>query len=119
MTAVRIAFGGMAGTPKRARAVEAALIGKIWSEETVMAARPAFDEEDYQPLTDWRASAAYRALTAKNLLLRFFLETTGAASQLSSASRRRNDGPRRQGRLGARRKDDLTRWTPPPSRNGG
>ena len=81
VTAVRIAFGGMAGTPKRARAVEAALIGKIWSEETVMAARPAFDE-DYQPLTDWRASAAYRALTAKNLLLRFFLETTGAASQL-------------------------------------
>jgi xanthine dehydrogenase small subunit len=81
VTAARIAFGGMAGTPKRATAVEDALIGKPWTEETIEAARPAFDQ-DYQPLTDWRATSAYRALTAKNLLLRFYLETSGAPAEL-------------------------------------
>lgn len=73
-----IAFGGMAATPKRARAVEAALTGQPWIVETIAAALPAF-ETDYQPLTDWRASAEYRMLAAKNLLRRFFLETTGAS----------------------------------------
>jgi xanthine dehydrogenase small subunit len=78
---VRIAFGGMAGTPKRARAVENELIGRPWSEETIEAARDAFDA-DFQPLSDWRATAAYRQLTAKNLLTRFYLETTGAPAEL-------------------------------------
>ncbi|TCL74652.1 xanthine dehydrogenase small subunit [Rhizobium sp. BK251] len=78
---VRIAFGGMAGTPKRARTVEVKLLGKPWTEATVEAARPAFDA-DFQPLTDWRATAGYRQLTAKNLLLRFYLETAGAPQEL-------------------------------------
>ena len=72
----RIAFGGMAATPKRAKAVEAALVGKAWTRETVEAAMAAFGE-DYQPITDMRASADYRLLAARNLLLRFFLETQG------------------------------------------
>ena len=78
---IRIAFGGMAGTPKRARSVEAELIGKPWTEATVTAARDAFDS-DYTPLSDWRASAEYRQLTAKNLLIRFYLETAGAPQEL-------------------------------------
>lgn len=78
---IRIAFGGMAATPKRAANVEQALIGRPWRWETIAAAREAFDQ-DYQPLTDWRASAQYRSLTAKNLLIRFFLETAGAPAQL-------------------------------------
>ncbi|MFN7010575.1 MAG: xanthine dehydrogenase small subunit [Allorhizobium sp.] len=78
---IRIAFGGMAATPKRAHAVEAALLGKPWSEATIAAARDAFDQ-DYKPLTDWRATAEYRQLTAKNLLTRFYLETTGAPQEL-------------------------------------
>lgn len=73
-----IAYGGMAATPKRARAVEAALVGKPWSMEAVEAALPAY-EADYQPLTDWRASADYRMLAARNLLVRFYLETSGEA----------------------------------------
>jgi len=77
----RIAFGGMAATPKRARAVEAALVGKPWTIETVEAALPAF-AEDYQPITDMRASAAYRLLAAQNLLKRFFLETRGQGERL-------------------------------------
>jgi xanthine dehydrogenase small subunit len=81
VTSARIAFGGMAGTPKRAANVEAALIGRLWNEETVKAAQIAF-EQDYQPLTDWRATAAYRMLAAKNLLMRFFLETSGEKAEL-------------------------------------
>ncbi len=81
VSAIRIAFGGMAATPKRARAVEAALLGQPWTEATVRAAQAAFDT-DYQPLTDWRATAAYRQLTAKNLLTRFLLESTGEAQEL-------------------------------------
>ncbi|MBB3390273.1 xanthine dehydrogenase small subunit [Rhizobium sp. BK275] len=81
VTDIRIAFGGMAATPKRARSVEAELIGKPWSEATVEAARLAFDA-DFQPLTDWRATSEYRQLTAKNLLTRFYLETVGAPAEL-------------------------------------
>lgn len=78
---IRIAFGGMAATPKRARHVEKALLGHVWSWSTVSAVRDLFDE-DYKPLSDWRASAQYRSLTAKNLLTRFFLETAGAGQEL-------------------------------------
>ena len=78
---VRIAFGGMAATPKRAKAVEAALVGKPWTMETVEAALPAF-AEDYQPISDMRASAEYRLLAAQNLLKRFFLETSGQGERL-------------------------------------
>ncbi|CAN7412020.1 xanthine dehydrogenase small subunit [Devosia sp. LjRoot3] len=77
----RIAFGGMAATPKRAKAVEAALVGKPWTMETVEAALPAF-AGDYQPISDMRASAKYRLLTAQNLLKRFFLETSGQGERL-------------------------------------
>ncbi|WP_337269036.1 xanthine dehydrogenase small subunit [Oryzifoliimicrobium ureilyticus] len=78
---IRIAFGGMAATPKRARAVETALMGEPWNESTIEAAKAEFDS-DFQPLTDWRATADYRQLAAKNLLTRFYLETTGAPTEL-------------------------------------
>jgi xanthine dehydrogenase small subunit len=71
---VRIAFGGMAGTPKRASHVEAALAGRPWTLAAVMAALPAF-EQDYAPITDMRGSAPYRMQVAKNLLVRYFHET--------------------------------------------
>ena len=71
-----IAYGGMAATPKRAARAEAALRGRAWDEASVEAAA-AVMATDYTPLTDWRASAAYRLLVAQNLLRRFHLETTG------------------------------------------
>jgi xanthine dehydrogenase small subunit len=74
--AARISFGGMAGIPKRAKAVETALIGKDWTPETIRAALPAF-AMDFSPLSDMRASADYRLTVAHNLLLRYFAETTG------------------------------------------
>ena len=79
---IRIAFGGMAATPKRALAVEEALLGKPWTTETIEAALPAF-AADYQPISDMRASKDYRLLAAQNLLRRFHLETTGAVERLS------------------------------------
>ena len=73
---IRIAYGGMAATPKRARSVESALFGKPWTRAAVDAALEAY-EKDFTPLTDMRASADYRMLASKNLLVRFFLETSG------------------------------------------
>ncbi|WP_025660443.1 xanthine dehydrogenase small subunit [Rhizobium sp. IBUN] len=78
---IRIAFGGMAATPKRARNVENALMGRPWNEQTIEEVRAEFDA-DFQPLSDWRATAEYRQLTTKNLLTRFFLETSGAPAEL-------------------------------------
>ncbi|MBI3442079.1 MAG: xanthine dehydrogenase small subunit [Proteobacteria bacterium] len=75
--AARIAFGGMAATPKRAAKTEAALQGKTWSEATVRQAMAAMSL-DFSPVSDMRASAGYRAMAAANLLYRFYLETTGA-----------------------------------------
>ncbi|WP_323036754.1 xanthine dehydrogenase small subunit [Pararhodobacter sp.] len=76
VTDARIAFGGMAGTPKRASAVEAALLGKPWTQDTVQAALPAF-AQDFTPMSDMRASAEYRMTSARNLLVRYILEDQG------------------------------------------
>ena len=65
----RIAYGGMAAIPKRARAVEAALINQEFSPERVTQAVAAL-REDFQPISDARASAEYRARVAGNLLVR-------------------------------------------------
>jgi xanthine dehydrogenase small subunit len=76
VTEARIAFGGMAGVPKRAASVEAALIGKPWSEETVRGVLPLFSD-DFTPLTDMRASAEYRLETARNMALRYVHDLAG------------------------------------------
>ena len=72
----RLAFGGMAATPKRAEAAEAALRGREWGEAAIEAAGQAL-ERDFRPISDWRASAEYRALVARNLLKRFYLDRSG------------------------------------------
>jgi xanthine dehydrogenase small subunit len=74
----RLAYGGMAATPSRARSTEAALVGRPWTEATVEEALARLDE-DFKPLSDHRGSAWYRAQVAKNLLRGFFLETQDAA----------------------------------------
>jgi xanthine dehydrogenase small subunit len=78
----RIAFGGMAATPQRAAAVEAALIGRVWAVAAVDAGVAAL-ATDYQPISDMRASAEYRMLAAQNLLRRFYLETTRQVQRLA------------------------------------
>lgn len=76
---VRIAYGGMAATSRRAFAAEQVLAGQVWCEDSVQAAMQALDQ-DFSPLSDMRASAQYRQAVAKNLLLRFYLETAGVAA---------------------------------------
>jgi xanthine dehydrogenase small subunit len=74
----RIACGGMAGTPKRALHAEAALAGASLDDPETW--RPALDALalDYDPLTDQRASSAYRRDVARNLLRKALMESAGA-----------------------------------------
>jgi len=74
----RIAYGGMAATPKRASKTEAFLTGQTWDEATLTQAMLLL-AQDYAPLTDMRASDQYRMKAAQNLLRRFWLETRADA----------------------------------------
>jgi xanthine dehydrogenase small subunit len=76
---VRIGVGGMAATPRRARATEAALRGQPWDAATLAAAQAAFAGE-FSPIDDLRASRSYRMQAAQSLLQRFWLETSPLAS---------------------------------------
>ena len=73
----RIAFGGMAATPKRALNVEKALIGKPWVQSTIDQACLQFSH-DFQPIDDMRASAGYRLKISQNLMQKYFLEKSGS-----------------------------------------
>jgi len=81
VTSAYIAFGGMAGIPKRATHVEQALIGADWTETTVAKAVRAF-ANDFTPLSDMRASAAYRLEAAQNLLWRAWHDDQGHATSV-------------------------------------
>jgi xanthine dehydrogenase small subunit len=78
VAAARIAFGGMAATPRRARHAEQALLGQPWAEPAVRASMHAL-ARDFVPLSDMRASRSYRSTVAANLLYRFWLESAPAA----------------------------------------
>ena len=82
-----IAFGGMAGTPKRADNAEAALIGKPLDRSDDRGGDRSASAQDYQPLTDWRASADYRLLAAKNLFAPFYWRRRATSWCGSTASR--------------------------------
>jgi xanthine dehydrogenase small subunit len=73
--AARVAFGGMAATPRRALKCEQALIGAKWDAAGVAKAAQAL-AKDFKPLTDMRASDHYRAQVATNLLQRFHAEVS-------------------------------------------
>ncbi len=75
-----MACGGMAATIKRATHCEAALAGAAWNEESVARASTAL-AKDFSPIDDMRASADYRLRGVRNLLRRFYLETTGELDQ--------------------------------------
>ncbi len=76
----RIAFGGMAATPKRAPATEAALIGADLADPDAAAAACAALAADFAPITDQRASADYRLRVARALMRKALIEIGGAAS---------------------------------------
>jgi xanthine dehydrogenase small subunit len=72
---IRIGCGGVAAIPKRAIECERALASGPWNDRAIAAAQAAL-ERDFAPISDMRASAAYRITALKNLLRRFYLETT-------------------------------------------
>ena len=71
-----IAFGGMAGIPKRAINVESKLLDHLWEKEVLQSCRKTWGK-DFSPLSDLRSSSDYRQTTAHNLLLRYYYETLG------------------------------------------
>jgi len=68
--------GGVAATPVRASHTEAALTGRPWSQQTVQHAITTLRAE-FSPISDMRASGAYRSEVLGNLLQRFWLESQG------------------------------------------
>ena len=73
----RIAYGGMAATPKRASATERAVTGlRLRDPDSWPAAAEAL-AEDFSPIDDHRASARYRMRVARSLLLKALTEITG------------------------------------------
>ncbi|MCA3640233.1 MAG: FAD binding domain-containing protein, partial [Methylobacterium sp.] len=77
----RLAYGGMAGTPARARATEQALEGVSLSDTHGWATALSHLEADFQPISDMRASAGYRAKVARAVLGKALLEIAGAAAE--------------------------------------
>ena len=73
VTNVRIAFGGMAGIPMRAKQCEAALLNKTLNGESITAAQSAL-ALDFKPMSDVRASDKYRMKVAQNLIQKCYLE---------------------------------------------
>ena len=76
----RFGFGGMAATPARAKAAEAAVIGRPMEAATFEAAAQALDD-DFTPIDDHRGSAWYRRTVAKNLLRGFYAEVSSGADE--------------------------------------
>ena len=80
VTDFRMACGGLAATVKRASHCEKTVLGAAWSRDAIEAACTAL-ALDFEPISDMRASADIRLLAARNLLRRFYLETTGGAPE--------------------------------------
>ncbi|EJW13482.1 Xanthine dehydrogenase, iron-sulfur cluster and FAD-binding subunit A [Rhodovulum sp. PH10] len=77
ITSARIAFGGMAGIPKRATQVEAALAGARLADPATWRTAASRLGDDFTPLTDQRGSAAYRLTVAGNLIVKGLAEMAG------------------------------------------
>ena len=85
----RVAYGGMAGIPKRASSVEARLRGLSLRDAPAWRAAADAVTEDFTPLADLRASAAYRSRVAANLIVKALAEIAGAGSDVTRLSDRR------------------------------
>jgi xanthine dehydrogenase small subunit len=81
---VRLAYGGLAGIACRAPHAERALAGAGWTAQGIEAAVAAL-ATDFKPLSDLRATDAYRLRTAGNLLRRFFQQRQTTDRRLRTA----------------------------------
>ncbi len=78
VTYARLAYGGVAATPVRARATEDFLVGKAWNEATIEAAKAVLAQE-FKPLDDVRSGVAFRQGLIVSLFEKFWLGETSAA----------------------------------------
>jgi xanthine dehydrogenase small subunit len=83
IASARIAFGGMAATPKRATAVEAQLVGAALHDVGVWRSAAERVGDDFTPLTDMRASAEYRLGVARNIVIKALAEIAGVSSPMT------------------------------------
>jgi xanthine dehydrogenase small subunit len=83
VASLRAVYGGMAATTKRATSVERALTGKPWAAASLAKIDEAV-AQDFQPLTDFRGTAAYRLRAAAGLIRRLHIETTTDAIKLEA-----------------------------------
>ncbi|MXN64618.1 xanthine dehydrogenase small subunit [Stappia sp. GBMRC 2046] len=90
ITEARIAYGGMAATPKRAAGAEAALIGARMDGPSSWAPALKAILEDFMPLTDMRASDGYRRETARALLAKALMEAGGTDDTKTRVTGHRN-----------------------------
>ena len=74
----RLAYGGVAATPVRAKKTEAFLIGKPWNEDTLRGARAVVASE-LSPIDDHRSGAEFRRDLVTSLLEKFFRGETSAS----------------------------------------
>lgn len=81
ITEARIAFGGMAATPKRATVAEAALCGVDIADPAAADVACERLSTDFAPISDHRASAGYRMAVAQALLRRALVEIAGMPSR--------------------------------------
>ena len=79
VASIRIGLGGVAATPLRSLAAEDALTGRPWTREVVEAAAEELARAG-TPMSDHRASEAYRIAMLRNSLLKFFAQHQSAQS---------------------------------------
>ena len=75
---VRLGYGGVAAMPARALKTEAALLGKVWSDETIQSVLPVLRTE-FTPISDVRGTAEYRSGLITSLLEKFYSDSVGDA----------------------------------------
>ncbi len=83
IASARIGFGGMAGTPARARQTEAAITGADLDSPATWEAALTALTDDFAPIDDHRASAAYRRLVAGNLMRKALMEVAGTPVEVT------------------------------------
>ncbi|MCE1234788.1 MAG: xanthine dehydrogenase small subunit [Hyphomicrobiales bacterium] len=90
----RIAFGGMAGTPRRALGAEAALVGASLDEAASWRAALEDLRADFTPLSDLRGAADYRTEVSVALLGKALAEIAGTESGKTRIRPRREEAGR-------------------------
>lgn len=91
IVSARIAFGGMAATPKRAAAAEQAIAQASLDDPSSWGSAMAALADDFQPISDMRASAAYRGAVAGALLRKALTEVSGPSVQPTRVTGQRRE----------------------------